>query len=76
MTSQSIVTIAGLASINRSVCIALMHLSTLAAIWAPAAHFAAGPRADSYRQALDCPCNDSDRRFLLRRLAEIEDERS
>lgn len=32
--------------------------------------------ADSYRQALDCPCNDSDRRFLLRRLAEIEDERS
>ncbi|MDP9463805.1 MAG: sigma-70 family RNA polymerase sigma factor [Actinomycetota bacterium] len=27
--------------------------------------------ADSYRQALDCPCNDSDRRFLLRRLTEI-----
>jgi RNA polymerase sigma-70 factor (ECF subfamily) len=28
--------------------------------------------ADSYRQALDCPCNDSDRRFLEGRLAEIE----
>jgi RNA polymerase sigma-70 factor (ECF subfamily) len=28
--------------------------------------------ADSYRQALDCPCNDSDRRFLTRRLAELE----
>ena len=26
---------------------------------------------DSYRQALDCPCNDSDRRFLRRRLAEL-----
>ena len=26
----------------------------------------------SYRQALDCPCNDSDRRFLLKRLAEVE----
>jgi RNA polymerase sigma-70 factor, ECF subfamily len=26
---------------------------------------------DSYRQALDCPCNDSDRRFMLRRLAEL-----
>ena len=29
--------------------------------------------ADSYRQALDCPCNDSDRRFMKRRLAELED---
>jgi RNA polymerase sigma-70 factor, ECF subfamily len=28
--------------------------------------------ADSYRQALDCPCNDSDRRFLFRRLTELE----
>ena len=28
--------------------------------------------ADSYRQALECPCNDSDRRFLMRRLAELE----
>ena len=28
--------------------------------------------ADSYRQALECPCNDSDRRFLQRRLAEVE----
>jgi len=28
--------------------------------------------ADSYRQALECPCNDSDRRFMLRRLAELE----
>jgi RNA polymerase sigma-70 factor (ECF subfamily) len=28
--------------------------------------------ADSYRQALSCPCNDSDRRFLLRRLASLE----
>ena len=28
--------------------------------------------ADSYRRALECPCNDSDRRFLIRRLAEIE----
>jgi RNA polymerase sigma-70 factor, ECF subfamily len=27
--------------------------------------------ADSYRQALDCPCNDSDRRFLLRRLTQL-----
>jgi RNA polymerase sigma-70 factor (ECF subfamily) len=27
--------------------------------------------ADSYGQALDCPCNDSDRRFLSRRLAEL-----
>jgi RNA polymerase sigma-70 factor, ECF subfamily len=27
--------------------------------------------ADSYRQALDCPSNDSDRRFLQRRLAEV-----
>ncbi len=27
--------------------------------------------ADSFRQALDCPCNDSDRRFLQRRLAEL-----
>jgi RNA polymerase sigma-70 factor (ECF subfamily) len=26
---------------------------------------------DSYRRALDCPCNDSDRRFLRRRLAEL-----
>ncbi|MBK5330795.1 MAG: sigma-70 family RNA polymerase sigma factor [Ilumatobacteraceae bacterium] len=29
--------------------------------------------ADSYRQALECPCNDSDRRFMQRRLAELED---
>jgi RNA polymerase sigma-70 factor (ECF subfamily) len=28
--------------------------------------------ADSYRQALECPCNDSDRRFLMRRLAELD----
>ena len=28
--------------------------------------------ADSYRQALECPCNDSDRRFMQRRLAELE----
>jgi RNA polymerase sigma-70 factor, ECF subfamily len=28
--------------------------------------------ADSYRQALECPCNDSDRRFLERRLADID----
>ena len=28
--------------------------------------------ADSYRQALECPCNDSDRRFLMRRLAQLE----
>ena len=27
--------------------------------------------ADSYRQALGCPCNDSDRRFLERRLASL-----
>jgi RNA polymerase sigma-70 factor (ECF subfamily) len=27
--------------------------------------------ADSYRQALECPCNDSDRRFLTRRLVEV-----
>jgi RNA polymerase sigma-70 factor, ECF subfamily len=27
--------------------------------------------ADSYRQALECPSNDSDRRFLQRRLAEV-----
>jgi RNA polymerase sigma-70 factor, ECF subfamily len=27
--------------------------------------------AASYRQALTCPCNDSDRRFLERRLAEV-----
>ena len=27
--------------------------------------------SDSYRQALECPCNDSDRRFLRRRLAEL-----
>lgn len=30
--------------------------------------------ADSYRQALSCPCNDSDRRFLERRLASLEHE--
>ena len=30
--------------------------------------------ADSYRQSLSCPCNDSDRRFLLRRLASLEHE--
>ena len=29
--------------------------------------------ADSYRQALECPCNDSDRRFMQRRLAELEE---
>jgi RNA polymerase sigma-70 factor, ECF subfamily len=29
--------------------------------------------ADSYRQALDCPCNDSDRRFMQRRLAELSE---
>jgi RNA polymerase sigma-70 factor (ECF subfamily) len=29
--------------------------------------------ADSYRQALECPCNDSDRRFMQRRLAEMEE---
>ena len=28
--------------------------------------------ADSYRQALECPCNDSDRRFMTRRLAEVD----
>lgn len=28
--------------------------------------------ADSYRQALSCPCNDSDRRFMQRRLASLE----
>jgi RNA polymerase sigma-70 factor, ECF subfamily len=28
--------------------------------------------ADSYRQALGCPCNDSDRRFMVRRLASLE----
>lgn len=28
--------------------------------------------ADSYRHALDCPSNDSDRRFVIRRLAELE----
>ncbi|MEP7202397.1 MAG: sigma-70 family RNA polymerase sigma factor [Ilumatobacteraceae bacterium] len=27
---------------------------------------------DSYRRALECPCNDSDRRFLHRRLTELE----
>ncbi len=27
--------------------------------------------ADSYRQALGCPCNDSDHRFLQRRIAEL-----
>jgi RNA polymerase sigma-70 factor, ECF subfamily len=32
--------------------------------------------ADSYRQALDCPCNDSDRRFMLRRLAELTEAQS
>jgi RNA polymerase sigma-70 factor (ECF subfamily) len=31
-----------------------------------------GVAADSYRHALECPCNDSDRRFLLRRLAAID----
>jgi RNA polymerase sigma-70 factor, ECF subfamily len=31
-----------------------------------------GAAADSYRQALKCPSNDSDRRFLKRRLAEVE----
>ncbi len=30
--------------------------------------------ADSYRQALSCPCNDSDRRFMERRLASLERE--
>jgi RNA polymerase sigma-70 factor (ECF subfamily) len=30
--------------------------------------------ADSYHQALSCPCNDSDRRFLQRRLASLERE--
>ncbi len=29
--------------------------------------------ADSYRSALDCPCNDSDQRFLRRRLDEVLD---
>jgi RNA polymerase sigma-70 factor (ECF subfamily) len=29
--------------------------------------------ADSYRQALECPCNDSDRRFMQRRLGELEE---
>ncbi len=29
--------------------------------------------ADSYRQALECPCNDTDRRFMQRRLAELEE---
>jgi len=28
--------------------------------------------AESYRQALSCPCNDSDRRFMERRLAALE----
>ena len=28
---------------------------------------------DSYRQALECPCNDTDRRFMQRRLAELEE---
>ena len=28
--------------------------------------------ADSYRRALECPCNDSDRRFMQGRLAELE----
>ena len=28
--------------------------------------------AACYREALECPCNDSDRRFLTRRLAEVE----
>ena len=27
--------------------------------------------AESYRRALNCPCNDSDKRFLQRRLAEV-----
>ncbi len=31
----------------------------------------AAAAADSYRKALDCPCNDSDRRFMQRRLAEL-----
>lgn len=26
---------------------------------------------NAYRRALDCPCNDSDRRFLLRRRNEM-----
>ena len=30
--------------------------------------------AGSYRHALECPSNDSDRRLLLRRLAEVEGE--
>jgi len=30
--------------------------------------------ADSYRQALSCPCNDSDRRFMERRLASLQRE--
>ncbi|MEO7369445.1 MAG: DUF6596 domain-containing protein, partial [Ilumatobacteraceae bacterium] len=30
-----------------------------------------GAAADSYRQALECPSNDSDRRFLQRRLASV-----
>jgi RNA polymerase sigma-70 factor, ECF subfamily len=28
--------------------------------------------SDSYRQALGCPCNDSDRRFMQRRLADLD----
>ncbi|MGZ4723298.1 MAG: RNA polymerase sigma factor [Ilumatobacteraceae bacterium] len=32
--------------------------------------------ADSYRQALSCPCNDSDRRFMLGRLASLEHEQA
>jgi len=31
--------------------------------------------AEAYRQALACPCNDSDRRFLTRRLTELESPR-
>jgi RNA polymerase sigma-70 factor (ECF subfamily) len=32
--------------------------------------------ADAYRRALACPSNDSDRRFLERRLAALEPHRS
>lgn len=44
--------------------------------WATRADFqrrlgATAAAADSFRQALDCPCNDSDRRFLQRRLVEL-----
>jgi RNA polymerase sigma-70 factor (ECF subfamily) len=31
--------------------------------------------AESYQRALDCPCNDTDRRFLQRRLADCRDDR-